>query len=149
MDETDLALSSLCIKQDLEIDAPAAIVLSVITTEMGRWWMFPQRANEHSDVIVDTKPGGAITEISDEGDSLVWGRTRTYVESTTFVFTGSLGMDGSIFHVVSFGLRETDGVTTLSFWHEGLGQVPGSAHEQYDKGWNANLRRLAALAESA
>ncbi len=149
MDEMDLALSSLCIKQDLTINAPAATVFSVITTAMGKWWLFPYRANEFSEVIVDTTPGGAIIETWGENDSHVWGKSRTHVENTTFVFTGSLGMDGGIFHVVTFGLNEANGITTLSFWHEGLGQVPVSAQEQYASGWEANLRRLAAIAESS
>lgn len=148
---TDFPISSIAIEQQHHIAAPRDVVFNVLTTRMGEWWIHPFRLHDgNARIVVDVRPGGAITEQWDEDSFATWGMITAHERDLTLEWIGSNGMPGAVQGIVRFGLEDANGGTRLNLSHRVLGEIDDSTFESYNSGWPQlidNLRKLLAASD--
>jgi hypothetical protein len=140
--------------REIRVAADPARAFAVFTGDLGRWWPLAThsvRETEAAGLTMGPGVGGAITEVDEAGEQLLWGTVVAWEPGSRVAFTWHPG--GTPLEATDVEVRfvpEGDG-TRVVLEHRGwerVGQGPGR-RARYDDGWVPVLEDFAARADAA
>lgn len=137
------------ITQEIQINAPAESVWTILTTRPGEWWLEPYRLyDNHDTMTLDLTPGGLLMEETSEGEIGVWGHITKIRPGEMVELSGSCGMDFAVYSTFTFTVAPTGVGSTVTLRHIAMGPMGEGQGPGYSQGWNEMLGNLKKLAES-
>ena len=138
--------------KNIEIPLPPAEAFELFTTGIARWWPLPTHsvAEDHAtSCVFETKVGGRIYEIVDDGTEHEWGRVDEFEPPTRVTYDWYPGRDATTAQKVEVTFTESNGGTDVRLVHTGwetLGELAQEQRDNYDTGWDAVLGQLVEFA---
>ena len=132
--------------------SPAA-AFDLFTRQMARWWPFAGHScygDEAADIEFEPRDGGAVVEVSRDGDRMAWGHLTAWQPPHGFAMQWhpGLGVDQATVLAVRF-VAVDGGGTEVSVHHSGWaarGEQAAAKRDQYDGGWPLTLAAFKACA---
>jgi uncharacterized protein YndB with AHSA1/START domain len=138
----------LPITKTVEIMAPAATVFDTFVTCIGDWWPLARfsrsRGSTPKSLILEPRSGGAIYEISADGERLDWGSVITIDPPHSIVMAWHLGRPAETKVYVTFEVIDPIR-TRVQLEHSGWDKLEAAGatveRQGYEAGWEAILER--------
>jgi uncharacterized protein YndB with AHSA1/START domain len=133
---------SVALKPDLAFE--------FFTREMRRWWPFRGHScsDENADnVEFEPRVGGAVTEISRDGQRYVWGTLTEWDPPRAFAMTWHPGLSETLATQLRVSFVVSGGGTLVTVFHDGWaarGEEADDKREGYSNGWAAVLGEYEA-----
>jgi hypothetical protein len=114
---------------------------AVFTERFGSWWPFTQFSIHQADTArcaFEAKPGGAIYEVSKDGERATWGSVRAWNPPQGFVLAWHPGSPPERATEVELSFEPVPEGTRVTLEHRDwvkLGDNAANARSNYDSGW--------------
>jgi hypothetical protein len=130
-----------------------AEAFDLFTREIGRWWPFRGHScfgDAAADVQFEPCVGGAVTEVSRDGQRMAWGQLTEWSPPHGFAMRWFPGISADEATDLRVGFETVSGGTEVSVHHggwEARGITAAAKRDQYDSGWPATLDAFRAWAD--
>lgn len=136
------------IRKELIVPLPPAEAFRLFTQDLPRWWPVATHSlsaadgDLPTDVVVDPRVGGQITEVKPDGHHIPWARITRWDPGAAFGARWHVGRDEAEATDLLVIFTPTDTGTHIELTHGGfdaLGDVATAMHGQYHTGWDLVL----------
>lgn len=136
--------------QQVDINALPPKVFQALTADIGAWWGEPYMISESAmDIILETRLGGYLMELWDEGSGAIWATVTGLRQNAFLELTGRMGREGAANGVARFTLTPWQGRTRLCLEYQALGVMDEDAETSCRQGWKELLvQRLKTYVET-
>ena len=133
------------IEKTIEVGCDADRAFEIFTTEINRWWPLDAHSVSAMDgkaaqsILLDPKVGGALTEISHDGQQHRWGTVKAWEPAKRLVLAWHINTPVSEATEVELTFTPLgDNLSRVDLTHRGwekLGDRASSMREGYNSGW--------------
>lgn len=142
------------VRHRIDVPLDAADAFALFTSSIARWWPF----RDHScsgeravDVEFEPRVGGAVVEVSRDGERHRWGTVTRWEPPSAFAMTWHPGQPETAATQLRVHFAARGGGCELQLEHDGWharGSAAGVARGNYERGWPVVLGCYAAAAAS-
>jgi uncharacterized protein YndB with AHSA1/START domain len=135
----------LHIRQEIEINAPPAVVFAALLEQLGP-------ANDTPDgkplpMKIEPRPGGRWYRDLGNDAGHLWGHVQVIKPPRLLEITGPLAMSYPAINHLQYRLTEQGAGTRLALTHRAMGEILPEHRDGMPEGWNHNLERIREAAE--
>ena len=133
------------IVKTIEVNGSPARAFARFTEGMASWWPGRQhsvsgmKGTEPKEIVFEAKPGGAVYEITPEGERCDWGRVTEWEPGERFAMTWHPGNSPELATKLELAFSDAPGgrcrVTLIHSGWEVLGDLAEDRRASYDGGW--------------
>jgi uncharacterized protein YndB with AHSA1/START domain len=146
VDAGPIAVRSLLIEQEVQIDAAPDRVFTGLTSDVGKWW---DHSFANGEVRLDPRVGGRFEEMWNETDGALYATIVRIRRPELLLMTGPFGMSGAVQGAIEFTLEPRDGGTVVRLSHRAIGELDDDTEAAYTTGWGRLLaNRLKPFVET-
>lgn len=136
----------------IEVSLGVEQAFALFTQGLSRWW--PLRSHSCAgedalDVVLEPRVGGAVTEITRQGEHHLWGTLTAWQPPSHFAMTWHPAQPGELATHLTVRFTATASGCAVDLRHDGW-EVRGAAaapvRDEYQHGWALVLGRYAAAA---
>ena len=140
---------ALHVHQEIEIQAPTAIVFQTILDQAGIWDDMAQFTpnGKSQNMKLEAWPGGRLFRDLGDNAGHLWGHVQVIKPPTLLEICGPMMMSYPAINHLTYRLKEKSGVTTLALTHRAFGELDPQHREGVNKGWNHILEIIKKRAE--
>ena len=127
------------IELTIPIAAPQRQVWEALTKKTDSWWLADFRAlGEGSTVSFDAKPGGTLTESTQDGGGLIWYTGQMNQPETALYLVGHTAPDwgGPTLSMLKLGLRDAEAGCVLEITDTLVGRISDQQAGSLETGWS-------------
>jgi len=143
MSVSDLMLQ---IEEEIHVNAPIAMAFEALLEQLGP----EQKAGPNQDPMpmkIEAWPGGRWYRDLGNNDGHLWGHVQAIKKPTLLEICGPLFMSNPVMTNLQYRLKESGGVTTISFRHQSFGLVL-EEYRRVKTGWAHLHERMRQRAEA-
>jgi uncharacterized protein YndB with AHSA1/START domain len=133
------------VRDEIDIDAPLAIVFDALLEELGPGSETHDR--QPMPMKLEPWPGGRWYRDLGNNAGHFWGHVQVIKPPTLLEITGPLFMSYPAISHVQYRLTEQGSGTRLSFIHRAIGEITPEHREGMVKGWEYKLHQVRQLAQ--
>jgi uncharacterized protein YndB with AHSA1/START domain len=135
----------LHIRQEIEINAPPAVVFAALLEQLGP-------ANDTPDgkpfpMKIEPRPGGRWYRDLGNDTGHLWGHVQVIKPPRLLEITGPLPMSYPAINHLQYRLTEQGAGTRLTLTHRAMGEILPEHRDGMPEGWNHSLKRIRDAAE--
>lgn len=136
------------IVHEFDLSCSPEHAFDVYTGQMGRWWLprYTGDPDTFTDVTIDPRLGGQITERHSGGAEHDWGEVIAWEPGVRVAYTSTLAQDRTFPSVVRVFFEPAAAGCHVRFEHGGWDQHNGAERAKFTD-WPVLLERYQALAE--
>jgi len=134
-------METVCIEQQLRIEAEPEQVYRALTVDIDSWWTHRFSSNG-STVSLEPVIGGRFQESFAGGGGALYGVVSYVDPDHRLTIRGPMGMRGAVASVITLDLEASGTGTIVSLSHRAIGEVSAEEGDEYSSGWS-NLLTLA------
>ncbi len=138
------------VEHNVRMALPLAAAFDLFTRQIARWWPFVGHScygDEAVDIKFEPCEGGAVTEVSRDGDRMGWGHLTSWQPPHGFAMRWHPGIGAEQATQLAVRFVAVDGGTQVWVHHSGWearGDHAASQRDQYNGGWPITLAAFAA-----
>ncbi len=145
------------INKTISVPLTPAEAFALFTDGIDKWWpgashsVSAAQNKSPRKVGFDTHKGGKISEITDEGETEIWGTILAYDPGKYLAFTWHPGKSEDEATVVTISFKATEAGTRCDLCHGGfdiLGDLADAVSTSYLHGWDIVLGCFATTAKT-
>ncbi|MDX1388569.1 MAG: SRPBCC domain-containing protein [Acidobacteriota bacterium] len=135
------------IHKSITVNRPVAEVFELFTAGINGWWPVATHAcnpGRVKEAVMETRQGGEVYEILDDGERVPWGKILTWDPPRRFVMTWHPGRDPETAQEVDVRFSDINGSTVVELTHSGWERYGDNAAEmrgKYAEGWGFVLEK--------
>ena len=135
------------IHKSVTVRRPVAEAFELFTAGINRWWPVETHAcnpGRVREAVMETRQGGEIYEVRDDGVRAPWGTILTWDPPRRFVMTWHPGRDPETAQEVEVRFSDVHGSTVVELIHshwERYGENAEKVRDQYVDGWGFVLEQ--------
>jgi uncharacterized protein YndB with AHSA1/START domain len=135
---------TLHIHQELQIDAPIAVVFETILDQGN---VMVGQDGKSMNLKLEAWPGGRWFRDLGNNAGHLWGHVQVIKPPTLLEITGPMMMSYAALNHIQYRLSEKSGITTLALTHRAIGELDPQHREGVGKGWKMILEQIKANAQ--
>ena len=143
--ETEQAIRTLNIVQEIDIAAPIQIAFEAVLEELGPGSQMPD--GTPFPMKIEARPGGRWYRDLGNDAGHLWGHVQVIKPPKLLELCGPMFMSYPGVNFVQYRLSEEGGKTRLKLTHQAMGQIPADVQEGAGEGWAYGLKRVREIAE--
>lgn len=142
------------VEKIFQVNLPVERAFRLFTEEIHTWWPLETHSvggDRATTCVFETKVGGRIYEIQEDGAESEWGRVLAWEPPSHVTFTWHPGRDESTAQEVQVTFDAETGGTRVHLIHkdwELLGDLAQKTRQGYDTGWEVVLGRYSQQASA-
>jgi uncharacterized protein YndB with AHSA1/START domain len=130
----------LHIHQEIEIQAPAAVVFEAILEQVGPG--LTGMDGKSMQLRLEPWPGGRWFRDLGNNTGHLWGHVQVIKPPALLEITGPMFMSYAAVSHIQYRLTEKAGMTTLALTHRAMGEIASEHREGVGKGWGQMLAKI-------
>lgn len=145
------------IEKSISVPLSPQEAFALFTDGIEKWWpgashsVSAGNGKSPKKITFGTHKGDAITEVTDEGETVLWGHVITYDPGKYLAFTWFPGKTEDDATVVTVTFKETENGTQCDLTHGGfdiLGDLADAVSTSYLTGWDMVLGCFVSAAKT-
>jgi uncharacterized protein YndB with AHSA1/START domain len=134
----------LHVHQEIQIEAPPAVVFDAIIYQVGPGGTYPD--GKPMQTKFEAWPGGRWYRDLGNNAGHFWGHVQVIKPPNLLEITGPMFMSYPVASHIQYRLTEKSGGTLLSLTHRAIGDIAPEHRENVGKGWKYILEQIKAKA---
>jgi uncharacterized protein YndB with AHSA1/START domain len=134
----------LHVHQEIQIEAPPAVVFDAILEQMGPAFTTPD--GNPMQARLEAWPGGRWFRDLGNNTGHLWGHVQVIKPPTLLEFMGPMFMSYPVVAHIQYRVTEKSGGSMLTLNHRAIGEIAPEHREGVGKGWKYILEQIKAKA---